>query len=358
MYLIEYAVKDASIYESVPGKNTGGDEILEIGKIAEGTPNDEGINWLGSFLTRSLIKFDLNNIQTSISSSYIGVNPRYHLQMFSATTELPHSASISVHPLAEDYEEGVGTVGSEPFITNGSSWTNRSDGNAWTVNSNTFNLTNSGGGSWLDTSSSAIIRKDQSDILLDVTDIVESWLDGTNQNNGFILKLTQSNESSNLNYRVAYFGKDTHTIFMPRLIVRWDSSDRSGISTVETIDTSKEYSVYSTNCRPNYVSGEIVNIRFVSRERYQPKAYSALFNRVVKILPESTYYQIRDLVTGIAFVPFDDSTKLSADDDGNFFTFDVSGLMPYRVYTIDLKVKASDSDIQIIRNVCTFKVRK
>ena len=78
----------------------------------------------------------------------------------------------------------------------------------------------------------------------------------------------------------------------------------------------------------------------------------------VKILPENTYYQIRDLVSGVAFIPFHESTKLSADDDGNFFAFDVSGLMPYRVYTIDLKVEASATDVRIIQNVCTFKVRR
>ena len=205
---------------------------------------------------------------------------------------------------------------------------------------------------------STVVDKNSSDLLINITDIVGKWLDGSLDNNGVVIKLSDADEREDSNYRVSYFGRDTHTVFMPRLLVRWDSSDRSGVSSVETIDTRKQYSVYSTNCRPNYVSGEIANIRFVTRERYLPKAYSTLYTRIVKILPENTYYQIRDLVTGTAFIPFDASTKLSADDDGNFFAFDVSGLMPYRVYTVDLKLEVSTTDVQILQNVCTFKVRR
>jgi hypothetical protein len=358
MYFIEYANKDSSIYELTPSKNTGGDEILEIGKISEGSLDDEGVNWLGSFLTRSLIAFNLDSIQTHISSSYIGNTPTYHLQLFSATTELPHDATISVHPLSESFDEGVGTVGSEPIISTSSTWSNRADGIPWSSGSNSFNLTNAGGAIWSSESSSVVVDKNKSDLMLDVTDMVNSWLSGALVNNGFVIKLGADDENKDSNYRVSYFGRDTHTIFMPRLVVRWDSSDRSGVSSVETIDVTKEYSVYSTNCRPNYMVGEIANIRFVSRERYQAKAYSTIYTRSVKVLPETTYYQIRDLVTGTTFIPFDNSTKLSADDDGNFFAFDVSGLMPYRVYVIDLKVVSSDTDIRILQNVCTFKVRR
>ena len=46
---------DASIYLQQPDQNTGRDEILEVGKLYYGSSMD---------INRTLIKFDVNNIET------------------------------------------------------------------------------------------------------------------------------------------------------------------------------------------------------------------------------------------------------------------------------------------------------
>jgi hypothetical protein len=57
------------------------------------------------------------------------------------------------------------------------------------------------------------------------------------------------------------------------------------------------------------------------------------------IIVKKAYYQIRDILTNQAVIPFDDvynSTKLSSDASGMYFFLDTSNLIPERSYVVDI----------------------
>lgn len=69
------------------------------------------------------------------------------------------------------------------------------------------------------------------------------------------------------------------------------------------------------------------------------------------VLPK-VYYSIRDAVTNSVVIPFDtkkNSTKLSSDDVGMFFTLDTSSLVAGRTYVIDVMIIA-DGTTQTFMN--------
>ena len=75
-------------------------------------------------------------------------------------------------------------------------------------------------------------------------------------------------------------------------------------------------------------------------QTYNEKAYK-LPRRRKSIVVDTVYYRIIDKETGTVMVPFDEvnnSTKLSKDSDGMYFSFYTNGLPRGRQYGIDLLV--------------------
>ena len=68
------------------------------------------------------------------------------------------------------------------------------------------------------------IDYDTTDIRIDVTDIISSWITGELDNNGLIVKLSGSFETDDSNPTIQYFSRDTHTIYPPKLEMGWDDS--------------------------------------------------------------------------------------------------------------------------------------
>ena len=61
------------------------------------------------------------------------------------------------------------------------------------------------------------------DINMDVTSIVQKWLNGENQNYGFLLRLSGSSETSTGSFEdLKFFSRQTHTIYSPKLEIKWD----------------------------------------------------------------------------------------------------------------------------------------
>ena len=58
MYYFVTSSKDVGIYLQQPKQNTGLDEVLEVSKVYYGSLKD---------ISRSLIKFDISNLSSSLS---------------------------------------------------------------------------------------------------------------------------------------------------------------------------------------------------------------------------------------------------------------------------------------------------
>jgi hypothetical protein len=94
------ASKDASVYLQQPNQNTGLDEILEISKVYYGNIKD---------VARSIIKFDVGFLSSSISSGTIGLGSANLILRETQSEEIPLEYTIYANPLSGSWEMGIGT---------------------------------------------------------------------------------------------------------------------------------------------------------------------------------------------------------------------------------------------------------
>ena len=85
--------------------------------------------------------------------------------------------------------------------------------------------------------------------------------------------------------------------------------------------TSTNITIYPKNLQSEYKETSKARIRIVGRERYPQRTFSdSSLITDIKYLPQTTYYQIRDVETNLVILPFDTNhTKVSCDSTGNYF---------------------------------------
>ena len=373
MFRIFYAESDATLYEHKNTANTGLDEILEVGQRLANSGGDLE-------KSRSLIKFNMSEIQTALTKYSISLDKcKFVLQLFTSHAKnLPSEYTINATIAGQPFQNGTGFESSSPIITNGSSWISPAvswslddqDGANWIsgsqdiqINSSSLYVTGSGnGGSWLYQSGSGIFNStifNQSffhqpgldenesfsyrptDIYMDVTNAINLWINGTAgntvDNNGFLLKLSDSDEASNNQADIRFFSRETHTIYVPRLLMLFDDSSYS--SSLDLVD-SNSYDIY-TKIKPEYKDVEVTKMRIFSRDKFPSKSATNLFPiQTVKRLPETTYYAIKDASTNEYIIQFDNIyNKVSCDSTSNFIHVDMNSFMPERYYRIELKIE-------------------
>lgn len=355
MFKIFYNNSDATMYEALPDMNTGLDEILEIGKR---------INTSGSyaFKSRSLIKFDMTEVSSSLSKYSVSVNNcKFVLQLFASDVKnLASNVTVDCLMSAQPWTNGTGYV-TDVLVTDGVSWTrphaswslDSTVGEMWISSSQNIQLTGSAisvlgsgsGGSWYSGSlfqQSYDVNSRTVDINLDVTNAVKLWISGSNgyhvPNNGFLLKFSSEYESDTaVAGYINYFSRETNTIYVPRLLMYWDNST---YTTGSLAAVNTESFIAYTSIKPAYKDTEVAKIRIYSRDKYPQKSPTNLFpQQVVKRLPATTYYTVIDAVTDEVIIPYDDIyTKVSCDSTSNFIHIDFNGFMPERNYRLEFKI--------------------
>ena len=171
-----------------------------------------------------------------------------------------------------------------------------------------------------------------------VTQYVTEWIDGTRNNNGFIIKKKNVDESSPTKFgTIKFFSSDTHTIYPPVLETRWD--DSSFVTGSLSSLVSDDIVVYVKNLQTEYKEKSKGKIRVFGRERYPSRSFASNPLKSIKYLPTTSYYSIVDADTDQVIIPFDTSyTKLSCDSSGNYFNFWFNGLQPERFYKFCFRV--------------------
>jgi hypothetical protein len=235
-----------------------------------------------------------------------------------------------------------------------------------------------GGGTWYSGSgyeASQSFTHEPSDLRMDVTDIVWKWLHSTVPNEGFMLKRSGSignqdanvEEGNNTKYgHFVFFGRDTHTIYQPKLEVVWDDSTWATGSLSALSNTEVEDMVlYMRGLRPEYKETSKTKFRVVGRARYPEKSYAtsgySTGYTTAKYLPSgSTYYQIKDAYTEDILVPFGTGSIVSCDSTGNYFNFWMNGLQSERFYRIEYKIVSgsgtANETVQYFDEKHSFKV--
>ena len=235
-----------------------------------------------------------------------------------------------------------------------------------------------GGGTWYSGSgyeASQSFTHEPSDLRMDVTDIVWKWLGSTVPNEGFMIKRSGSLGNSDTNVEEGnvtrygnfiFFGRNTHTVYQPKLEVVWDDSKWSTGSLSALSNTEVEDMVlYMRGFRPEYKETSKVKFRVVGRTRYPEKTFSSTGYSTgyttANYLPSgSTYYQIKDAYTEDVIVPFGSGSIVSCDSTGNYFNLWMNGLQAERFYRINYKVVSgsgtADETVQYFDEKHSFKV--
>ena len=360
MYRIFYAEKDTTLYEKYPKQNTGIDQILELTKITSGSKLN-GIVQANQYNTRFLIDFG-SQITTLSSSIVTGDIPKVAAHAKSASVYLSLKAAdasdllqeytIKAFPVSESWTNGTGNYADEPRQQYGASWYYRTSddtadywmsGSAPSHNTSTGTSETFGGGTWITGSGfevSQSFKNEVPDIRMNVSDIVQQWLSGSISNYGFIIKRPYSDEiSAQVLGNLKFFGRESHTIFVPRLEVAWDNTSNAGSSSVSEIN-SETYVPYFKNIKSEYRTSEITKFRIGVRPEFPSKTFrTSSFYLTTERLPTSSYYSIIDSVTDETIIPFDTTaSKVDCDSNGSFMKLRMDSFMPERYYKIMLKV--------------------
>lgn len=384
MYQLFYTERDNTLYERFPEQNAGIDQILELTKIASGS-NLDGEIQASTYNTRILLDFgaQVTTLSNLISTGKIpplgnsANSASVYLSMQAAdASDLKLSYTLEAYPVSESWANGNGAKSDTPQNKVGSSWYNRSGdakaqtaiawntGSAASNNEGTGVTEFKGGGTWITGSgyeASQSFSNELPHIRMNVTDIVSKWVNGDITNNGFIIKRAEADErSGEILGNIQYYGRETHTIFIPRMEVAWDDSNFSGTGSYSEI-ASETYVPYFKNIKRTYREADNTIFRIGVRPEFPSKSYvTSSFYMTADRLPTSSYYSIQDTVTGETIIPFDTTaTKVSCDSKGSFFRLRLDTFMPERYYKILLKVeREGGDDVQVHDNAYYFKVER
>jgi hypothetical protein len=362
-YYFITASKDASIYLQQPNQNTGLDEILEVSKVYYGNIKD---------VSRALIKFDLDILSNLINSDEVVLDSAKLLLRETESQEIPLSYTILVHPISGSWEMGNGTR-FDKITTSGVTWKYREGdsrvdwlGNGLAVGSDS-NPNDGTGGTWYTlVSSSQNFNYQSADLNIDVTNIVDVWLSGSLPNDGFILKYPNELEGFALedddivdtsDYgQLKFFGKETNTIYQPKLVIGWDDQIYNTGSLQPLSLENGDVVINVKSILPEYKLNTTNIIKLAGRERYPLKTFTNTFAyNDIKYLPNTTYYQIKDFHSNDIIVPFGEYSKVSCDEKGNYIKINFTNWQPNRVYKIEFKIE-SDSNTIHYDNKIVFKI--
>jgi hypothetical protein len=364
-----FPIKDATIYSGYPAMNTGLDALLEVTSEYPTTltPSPR--------VARSLIKFDQTEIDNIIDNKISGSSWSGSLKSYISVAEgIDTTSTMYVYPISGSWNNGTGEYLDSPQTTNGVSWvfTNESGSHKWGVNdirpfvTSSYTNGNSGGGTWytgsnnpqvssIEKSKTFSIRSSK-DLNVNITDHIKLWYSSSKnldigyiriENEGLILKWDNGIEftpSQSIQPISKFYSVDTNTIYPPALELKWE--DVSYDTTLTEISTTDLFIGLDSN--PGIFYSESVNrFKLNVRPEFPVRTFrtESLYTTNFA-LPESSYYAIKDLDTNEFVIDFDnDFTKISCDNNSNYFDVYMNGLEPERYYKILIKTTINGSTI-------------
>lgn len=222
-----YATKDNTITNAFEenlttrgtGSNMGASDILETFSIY-GQASSASVE-----LARMLIEFDITEISADRTASRVpdAGNVSFFLKLYNAphSQTTPSDFDLTISAVSQSWEEGYGLdMDFYEDLTRdgiGSNWINAASGTTWTAE---------GGDYHTSPTFTAEFSTGLEDLELDVTSLVEEWIDGTKDNYGFGIKLADALETTNRSFfRKKFFGRDSEFFFArPVIEARWDSA--------------------------------------------------------------------------------------------------------------------------------------
>lgn len=343
--------KDATIYSGLPTTNTGRDEVLEISSI--NSSNAIGVTEGADDIRRTLIAFSDEDITTikAFTTGAFSASLKLYLAYASA---LPQDYTIQCYPISQSWVMGTGKLADSPNPKNGVSWNTVDSVNNWSTSGGTQSyLYTTGGGTWNAnySGSQTFTYTSDKDLNLNVTSIVNAWFSGSIPNYGVILKQTSSIELyTTSSIETKFFSVDTHTIYPPCLEFKWDDSTYVTSSANYGTISTDDFVLLAANNLGLYKEGTSYKLRFKARDRFPARNFTTSSEYINwKYLPQQSYWAIQDYKTKEMIIDFDTTfTKLSADNNGNYFTLYTNGLQPERSYKVLVKAVLAESNEEVI----------
>lgn len=360
-----FPTADATMYSKYPAQNTGLDEILEVGVKNSGNPTNYFVDpvpsepLLADDLRRPLVLFsqeDLNKLKSFATGSWKSFFRLYLANAENLNTEY----NLEVRAVSQSWEMGTGQIEDAPETRNGVCWYSPnaffSASNSWA--SGSYYQT-PGGGSWSGSfSSQSFGYKDNKDLNVDVTEIVDRWFSGSQANNGFIVKHPDSIEQNSGSYiNLSFFSVDTHTIYPPCLEIRWDDSSFN-TGSLSVVNNTNTVITLANNMESFKYGTEKYKFLVNARDKYPARVFttSSLYTSN-KALPETSYWAIQDAKTEDIVIDFDTQyTKISCDGTNSYFNVYMNGLEPERYYKVLIKTVLPDGESFDLDNNLIFKV--
>ena len=204
---------------SVPqtGSNFGASEILHL-YVKAGVSGAVGVTASAS-LARVLSQFDLTTFQQLTGSGLMpqsGVVYRLHMSDAQHKGTTPSSYDVEVQAVSQSWDEGKGRDTDSYSDRGFANWDKRTSTQFWSVT----------GSSGVGVISSQHFDDGREDIDVDVTDIVNSWMTGGLENNGFLVAMSSTLEVGTQDFfRKMLHARNTHfPDRRPYLEARWDDS--------------------------------------------------------------------------------------------------------------------------------------
>ena len=235
------------------------------------------------------------------------IGSKFYLRLYEAEGNAEftdQTFSLSIQPISQSWTEGTGKFGDRPKNTNGCSWENRHN----FINA-TAQTWDTNGVDVLSVSQSTFIINDgdSPDVNVEVTNMVNMWLQeqSTKGNQGMLIRFDGSSETNDTIFaHMKFFSRNTHTIFSPKLEVRWDdhlpcTGSNTGSLTELTSSGLADNFLYMKGLREEYKVGERVKFRVGARKRYIQKTFTNSFQTATgSFIPEgSGSYAIKDIAT-------------------------------------------------------------
>jgi len=282
-----YATKDNTITNAFKSNlqtrgisgNMGQSDILEVFSIYAQA------NTSSSELSRILIEFDTNAINTDRINGVIPASGsvNFFLRMYNArhSQTTPSSFTIVTTAISQSWNEGLGLDMEDYSDLDASNWISASDGTQWVDDGGTATP----GGSYKTGSLGApteYLFEQNFDtgfenLEINVSHLIEDWINNSLPNNGFGVQLTSSNETgTNSFYTKKFFARGSEFFHKrPVIEARWDNSKKDhrgefylSSSLVPASDNLMNLYLY------NVARGQLVNIPDVGTGNILVSIYS------------------------------------------------------------------------------------
>lgn len=140
----------------------------------------------------------------------------------------------------------------------------------------------------------------------------------------------------------------------------YTSSVNISSSFLNPLNIEHPFTVILQNVLPEYKLGDIAKINVFGRKKFPLKTFERATQQVQYIVPEylptSSYYALKDDITGEIVVNFDQYTAIGCEyPNGNYFVLDTTSLPLERYYRVLIRVENSDS-IYTVDTGKTFKI--